>query len=160
MKNRKPYCLLLTGKPNSGKSTIAYELVQKHLRSCLIIDGDKHREMQFLGETLGFSEEDILKNNEHVIKLAKFAQDQGINVIISQIAPYKSQRLNMRKDLVNFYEIFLDCSDEARANRPNFKSSELKYEIGDADLVLDTDAESCAICADKILKDMKQEGMI
>jgi len=52
---KTPFCLLLTGEPNSGKSTIAYALVQKRLRNCLIIDGDKHREMQFLGKQLGFT---------------------------------------------------------------------------------------------------------
>ena len=67
---KRPWCLLLTGLPNSGKSTLAYLLVQKRIRNALVIDGDRHREMQFLDDELGFTDEDILKNNKHVIKLA------------------------------------------------------------------------------------------
>jgi len=147
----RPFALLLTGKPNSGKTTIAYALLQKQFRNCLIIDGDKHREMQFLGE-LGFSKEDILLNNEHVIKLARFAQDQGFNVIISQIAPYIEQRDNMRKSLKNFYEVYLNCTDIARASRPNYYSTELIYELSVPDLYLNTDIAKIDECVDMILE--------
>ena len=148
---RTPFALLLTGKPNSGKTTLAYALLQKQLRNCLIIDGDKHREMQFLGK-LGFSKEDILKNNEHVIKLAQFAQDQGFNVIISQIAPYVEQRDNIRESLKNFYEVYLDCDEGERANRPNYVKSELVYEKGTANMILNTDFADIDECVDEILK--------
>jgi adenylylsulfate kinase-like enzyme len=147
---KTPFVLLLTGKPNSGKTTLAYALLQKQLRNCLIIDGDKHREMQFLGN-LGFTKEDILKNNEHVIKLAKFAQDQGFNVVISQIAPYIEQRDNMRKSLENFYEVYLNCPDMARASRPNYQSTELMYEQSIPDLYLNTDVTNIDGCVDVIL---------
>ena len=136
------WCLLLSGLPNSGKSTIAYHLVQSRLRNVLVIDGDKHREAQFLGRTLGFSREDIMENNLHVIKLARFAQDQAINVIIAQIAPYIEQRQLMRRELDGFYEVFCDCKEEVRSNRPNFRLSELVYEEGGCDLFISTDAES------------------
>ena len=148
---KRPFALLLTGKPNSGKTTLAYALVQKRLRNCLIIDGDKHREMQFLGK-LGFSKEDILKNNGHVIKLAQFAQDQGFNVIISQIAPYEEQRVSMALKLKNFYEVFLDCSEDERSRRPNFVNSELSYQCGTPDLILDTEGCDVDECVDKILE--------
>jgi len=149
---KTPFALLLTGKPNSGKSTIAYALVQKRLRNCLVIDGDKHREMQFLGEQLGFSKEDILRNNEHVIKLAQFAQAQRFNVIIAQIAPYKAQRWNMRHNLENFIGVLLHCSDDERSKRPNFVHSDLEYEYDKADLALFTDQQDIEVCANRILE--------
>lgn len=145
------WCLLLTGLPNSGKSTIAYHLVQNRVRNVLVIDGDKHRAMQFLGKSLGFGKEDIMANTEHVIKLARFAQDQDINVIIAQIAPYFDQRQLMRDKLDNFYEIFCDCVDEMRINRPNFKHSELVYERGGHDLLIGTDLLSIKDCIKKIM---------
>ena len=145
-----PWCLLLYGMPNSGKSTIAYHLVQNRSRNALIIDGDKHREMQFLGKKLGFSKEDIMENTRHVIKLAQFAQEQGMNVIIAQITPYKDQRDLMRKILDNFTEVFCDSSLESRQMRPNFRDSELVFETGDPDLVLNTE-EPIEECCDKIL---------
>lgn len=148
---KTPFALLLTGPPNSGKTTLAYALLQKQLRNCLIIDGDKHREMQFLGE-LGFSREDILKNNEHVIKLAQFAQGQGFNIIISQIAPYSEQRANMRESLKHFTEIYLDCSNEERMRRLNYRESELVYDYGFPDMVLHTDVHEIDECVDQILR--------
>ena len=148
---KTPFCLLITGEPNSGKSTIAYALVQKRLRNCLIIDGDKHREMQFLGEKLGFTREDILKNHEHVIKMALFAQAQGFNVIIPQIMPYKEQRAIHRK-VQNVYEVYLGCPKSERANRPNYRDSELVYEQGLPDLYLYTNSETIDECVDSILE--------
>lgn len=151
------WCLLLTGLPNSGKSTIAYHLVQTMIRNVLVIDGDKHREMQFLGKTLGFGKDDIMRNTEHVIKLAKFAQNQDINVIIAQIAPYHDQRQLMRDELSDFYEIFCDCADESREKRPNFKHSELVYEHGGHDLVINTDVLGIEACI-AVIEHMWIEG--
>src|SRR5210317_999285 len=103
---RETWTVLLTGMPNAGKSTIAYNLVQNKLRNTLIIDGDKHRQMQFLGEKLGFTREDILMNTHHVVKMAKFAQDQEMNVLIPQITPYIEQRILMGTHLDNFLEVY------------------------------------------------------
>lgn len=145
------WCLLLTGLPNSGKSTLAYHLVQDSVRNALVIDGDRHREMQFLGKQLSFGKEDIMLNTEHVIKMARFAQAQGMNVLISQIAPYREQRKLMCNMLNNFYEVFCKCSDEARRTRPNFKHSDLVYEEGGHDLIIETDKWSIEECI-KLIK--------
>jgi len=145
------WCLLLTGMPNSGKSTIAYQLVQKEVRNALVIDGDKHREMQFLGRKLGFTKEDVLANNEHVIKLAQFAQEQGFNVIIAQIAPYLEQRMQMRKRLKRFFSVYCECYKDIRRNRPNFVDTELLYEPGDFNLVVDTGITYLEKCVENIL---------
>lgn len=144
------WCLLLTGMPNSGKSTIAYYLVQKRVRNVLVIDGDKHREKQFLGEKLGFTKEDILRNTQHVIKLAEFAQEQGFNVLIPQIAPYKEHRELMKVSLMGFYEVYCKCSEKVRRERPNFKQSEIIYEEGTPDLVVDTGSNSIEECVNFI----------
>ena len=149
---KTPFVLLLTGEPNSGKSTIAYALVQNRLRNCLIIDGDKHREMQFLGKHLGFTREDIMINNDHVIKLATFAQDQGFNVIIPQIMPHKEQRQAFHNILDNVYEVCLRCPKEERQKRLNYRDSELVYELGVPDMELQTDQNTIEECVDKILE--------
>ena len=145
------WCLLLTGMPNSGKSTLAYHLLQTRLRNALVIDGDKHREMQFLGRKLGFSREDIMANTWHVIKLAKFAHEQGINVIIAQIAPYLEQRQLIRAQIDGFFEVYCSCSNVKRCERPNFRDSELVYEEGPFDLVVNTDLYPIDDCAKQIL---------
>jgi adenylylsulfate kinase-like enzyme len=147
-----PWCLLLTGLPNSGKSTIAYHMIQKRIRNALVIDGDKHREMQFLGRKLGFTKEDILINTTHVVKMAQFAQGQEMNVMIAQIAPYLEHRHYMRDNLKEFYEVRCICTDEERASRPNFKHSDLIYEDGNHDLIIDTGKYSVEQCVEIILK--------
>ena len=149
----KTWVILLTGLPNAGKSTIAYNLVQNKLRNTLIIDGDKHRQMQFLGEKLGFTREDIMLNTEHVIKLAKFAQDQGMNVLISQITPYREQRTAMKNELNNFKEVYCECSFQERSSRPNFRDTELVYEANvNTDLIVNTEDLSIGECSAKIMK--------
>jgi adenylylsulfate kinase-like enzyme len=140
--------MLIYGMPNSGKSTISYELVQRRLRNTLIIDGDKHREMQFLGKKLGFSREHIMHNTEHVIKLAKFAQDQGFNILIAQITPYVEQRELMSRFLSNFVTVYCHCPEEVRSQRPNFVESDLPFEVGKPDYKLDTSNLSLERCVD------------
>ncbi len=151
------WSLLLTGMPNSGKSTIAYYLVQKKVRNVLIIDGDKHREMQFLGEKLGFSKADILRNTEHVVKMAQFAQEQGFNVIIAQIAPYVEQRDSMSV-LENFMEV--RCVTKIAEHRPNYVSTDIKYEDGDPEIILDTDVLSIKECCEAVFDIMSRSGFI
>ena len=150
MTMKLPFALLLSGEPNCGKSTLAYHLVQKRLRNCLVIDGDKHREMQFLGEKLGFTRDDIMRNTDHVIKLARFAQDQGFNVLIPQITPYLEQRQAMSKVLDNYWEVFVYAPKEVRMKRPNFTDSELIYEYGVPDLIVNT-ANTIDTCVNEIL---------
>jgi len=152
------WVLLLTGMPNSGKSTIAYSLVQKKVRNALIIDGDRHREMQFLGKKLGFTEEDIMANTWHVIKMAKFAQEQNMNVIIPQITPYKKQKHLMRQELENYLEVYLECPIEIRSKRPNFTDSKLVYEIGSSDLMLNTNELTIEECSDLILQKLNYKA--
>ena len=149
-------CMLLYGMPNSGKSTIAHGMVQKRLRNVLVIDGDKHRQAQFLGEKLGFSREDIQRNTDHVIKLAQFAQDQGFSILIAQIAPYTFQRELMAKGLQNFRAVYCRCDLTTRAARANFVNSDLILEegiySGKPDLILHTDTMTTDECVDKCLE--------
>lgn len=155
---KTPWALLITGLPNSGKSTLAYELVQRKVRNALIIDGDRHREMQFLGKKLGFSKEDILENNAHVIKMAKFAQEQGMNAVIAQIAPYREQRSLLRNSLQNYYEVYCYCDENVRVNRPNFVGTELVYEAGGCNLWLNTSEYSIEESLDIILEKWQEKN--
>ena len=148
---KTPFSILLTGMPNSGKSTIAYHLVQGHLRNTFVIDGDKHRQSQFLGEQLGFEKEDIMRNNKHVVALAKFAQGQGFNLLIPQIAPYIDQR-NEFMVLKNHIEVYCRCPLEARSKRDNFRDSDIVYEEGYPNLILDTDKMTIDECVNIIME--------
>jgi adenylylsulfate kinase-like enzyme len=155
------WTVLLTGMPNAGKSTIAYNLVQNKLRNTLIIDGDKHRQMQFLGHKLGFTREDILMNTYHVVKMAKFAQDQEMNVLIPQITPYIEQRILMGTNLDNFLEVYCECSLEDRSARPNFRDSELIYEpSANPDLTINTAELSVEECSSAVMELLRQRKLV
>ncbi len=154
------WAMLLTGMPNSGKSTIAYDLIQNELRNTLIIDGDRHRQMQFLGRKLGFNRQDIMDNTEHVIKMARFAQEQKMNVLIAQITPYIEQRNMMKKGLHNFIEIYCECSLETRSSRSNFRDSELIYELSESpDLTIDTGILDVYDCSCNIMKLLRKRNL-
>jgi adenylylsulfate kinase-like enzyme len=149
----KTWAVLLTGMPNAGKSTIAYDLVQNKLRNTLIIDGDRHRQMQFLGKKLGFTKHDILLNTQHVVKMAAFAQEQKMNVLIAQITPYIEQRILMNTHLNNFKEVYCECSLENRSKRPNFRDSELIYEpSAKPDLKINTGYMTIKDCSLAVMK--------
>ena len=142
------WAVLLTGMPNAGKSTVAYDLVQNKLRNTLIIDGDRHRQMQFLGKKLGFTREDILMNTHHVVKMGVFAQEQMMNVLIAQITPYIEQRVLMGAHLHHFKEVYVEASLEERASRSNFRDSELIYEpSANPDLIINTGEMSIQECS-------------
>jgi len=143
--------MLLFGMPNSGKSTIAYGMVQRRVRNALVIDGDKHREMQFLGEQLTFSKADIMRNTQHVVKLARFAQDQGFHVLIAQIAPYVAQRELMAQKLDNFTAVYCECDKSARARRDNFVNSDLLFEVGTPDVIVNTEILTIEECVESCL---------
>ena len=87
---KRPYCIWITGMPNSGKSTIAYYLLQNKLRHCVVIDGDKFRET--VNPELTFSREDIIENNRTAIKVIKQLMSMGFNVIVAMITPYEEIR--------------------------------------------------------------------
>ena len=152
---KTPFSILLTGMPNSGKSTIAYHLVQGHLRNTFVIDGDRHRQAQFLGEQLGFEKEDIMRNNKHVVALALFAQEQGFNLLTPQIAPYLDQRQEF-KVLKNHIEVYCRCPLEARSKRDNFRDSEIVYEEGYPNLILDTNDMSIDECVKAVMKSLEK----
>ncbi len=146
-----PYCLWFTGMPNSGKSTLAYYLLQDELRNCVVIDGDRFRE--HITPELSFSREDIVKNGLSAIKTAKYLMGEGFNVIVAMITPFDEVRLEARKQIRNYYEVWLQCPEPVRSSRPNFRSSDIQYEQPSrSDLVLATDKIPINDCCEQILK--------
>ena len=110
----------LTGIPASGKTTLANELKkyydQKSL-ACDILDGDEIRKT--LSKDLGFSPEDRKEHNRRVIFIAKILAKNGVTPIIPLISPYRETRNNARKELPNFFEVWVKTSlDECKRRDP------------------------------------------
>jgi len=79
----------LTGNTGAGKTTIARAL-RKINPSWINLDGDEMRTC--VTQQLGLSREGRFENCLRIAKLARILDEQGHNVIVSVIAPYKELR--------------------------------------------------------------------
>jgi len=104
--------LWFTGLSGSGKTTISLKLreeLENKGHSVSILDGDVLREE--FEEKLGFSREDIKKNNERISQLARKHAESHDIVLVPIISPYQEDRKNAR-DVIgsNFMEVFINSS--------------------------------------------------
>ena len=97
-----------TGLSGSGKSTLADAFAQKlkdEGNSIIRLDGDTLRDNSFV--ELGFDERERKINVDKAAFAAKIASEQGHIVVASFISPYKDQREWMKKNIMNFKEIYV-----------------------------------------------------
>jgi len=155
--------ILLTGLSGSGKTTISNKLKEEK-PEFVIIDGDTAR--TGISHDLGLNKEDRKKHASRVSKVSNILNNCGYTVIVALIMPYRDSRENMRKDILNFLEVFVDCPiDECRRRDP--KGLYAKYDKGEitgmtgidapyeapssANLVVHTHLESVDVCVERIL---------
>lgn len=81
------------GNTGAGKTTLA-----KRIRSdnTILLDGDRMREIW----KLGFTKEDRWEQNLRTARLAAYLYEQGFEVIVALICPYKKLREEVTK-LIN-----------------------------------------------------------
>jgi adenylylsulfate kinase len=79
----------ITGNSGSGKTTLANRM-RKHE---VVLDGDA---MRAVWPGLGFSKHDREEQNLRVARLAKTLEQQGFDVIVATICPYKDLRERVR----------------------------------------------------------------
>lgn len=109
-KNEKSFVLWFTGLSAAGKSSIADAVYEKLGKSDIRIerlDGDIVREN--LTQDLGYSKDDRDENIKRVGFLANMLSKNGVVVVASFIAPYEKQRQELRKNVHNFIEVFVDA---------------------------------------------------
>ncbi len=108
---QRPCILWFTGLSGAGKSTIA-NLVEKRLhaegRHTYLLDGDNVR--QGLNKDLGFTDQDRVENIRRVAEVARLMADAGLIVLVSFIAPFRSERrmARARMEPGEFIEVFVD----------------------------------------------------
>jgi len=80
----------ITGQSLSGKTTLAQQLATD---STIILDGDELRKVW----KAGFSKQARWEHNLKTARLAKMLHDQGVDVIVAMICPYKDLRAKVQE---------------------------------------------------------------
>ena len=81
----------ITGKPNSGKTTLAYKIAKQI--NGIVLDGDDIRKI--FPDT--FKVDGRQRNQKRLVDLAILLDKQGFNVVIACVSPNKSYRGFLQK---------------------------------------------------------------
>ena len=176
MENERGFTLWFTGLSGAGKTTIS-EIVEKELRErgrqVEVLDGDIVRTN--LSKGLSFSKEDRDTNILRIGFVAELLTRNGVTVIVSAISPYREARDQVRRRIVDFVEVFVDCTLEVCAERDvkglykkafdgeieHFTGVSDPYEPPAApDLTLKTDEEEPLDSALKVLEKLEFYGYV
>lgn len=167
------FVVWMTGLPCSGKTTILRRMREK-VPNLAMLDGDELREWL---SPKDFSKEGRDEHNRKVAHLAKLLLAHGVPVGVSLVSPYAENRQNAREIIgagERFSEVYVRCPldrceqrdvkgmyRKARAGQiKNFTGLDDPYEApDDPDLVVDTEAETVAESADRILAHLESRGL-
>ena len=165
-----------TGFSGAGKSTIASALTDK-LKSqgyrLEVLDGDEIREN--LTKDLGFSKEDRDTNIRRIGFVAKVLARNGVIVLVPVISPYRAIREEMRANIDNFVEVFVNaplsvCEDrDVKGLYKKVRAGQIKQFTGiddpyepptNPEVECRTDLEELSQSVDKIIDRLKESGYI
>ena len=83
----------LFGRSGAGKTTLARRLCKGMLeRKIPVVDLDGDEMRATLCSDLGFKPESRLENHRRIAEIARLLADQGLNVVVSTMAPEHQQR--------------------------------------------------------------------
>ncbi len=88
----------ITGRKNSGKTTLAYRL-RAQIPNSVVLDGDQVRE---LWGNIQYDKVGRAQNLEQITKIAVLLENQGHTVIVACVSPIRNER--------KYYQMwFNDC---------------------------------------------------
>ena len=175
----KGFTIWFTGLSGAGKSTIAAELVREFGRRGVgheVIDGDVVR--THLSKGLGFSKEDRDINIRRIGWVASTLTKHGVGVICAAISPYRAIRDEVRAAVQAhgpFLEVYAKCPVPVLSDRDpkglykkaiageikNFTGVSDPYEEPlHAEVVCETDRETVAESAAKVLRRLEELGLV
>lgn len=165
-----------TGLSGAGKTTIS-DRVEKHLRDnqCKLerLDGDIVREN--LTKGLGFSKEDRDINIRRIGFVAHLLTRNGVIVLVSAISPYRAVREEVKKQIGDFVEVFVnaplaECEKrDVKGLYKKARAGEIKQFTGisdpyeppeNPDLECRTDLETLEESVNKVLQKLRDDGYI
>jgi len=100
----------ITGQSGSGKTTLA----NKMRKNEVMLDGDMMRDVW---TDLGLSKKDRYEQNFRIARLAKKLEEQGFDVIVSTICPYRKLREEVKK-ITNCRFIYLEGGKKTSSKYP------------------------------------------
>lgn len=174
------FTVWFTGMSGAGKSTLSQQLIAR-LREAggennlkvELLDGDTVR--AHLSKGLGFSREDRDTNIRRIGFVSGLLSRNGVIAIVAAISPYRDTREEVKREIANFVEVFVDCPLDvlvARDVKGLYKRA-LAGEVGqftgisdpyEAPLspcvVVHSDRESVDEGVDKIWCELKRRGFI
>ena len=174
--NLKGATLWFTGLPSSGKSTIAHEVHQQLYdrgHAVELLDGAEVRES--LSRRLSFSPADREEHIRRIGYVAKLLSRNGIIAICAAVSPYRATRDEVRRNVTNFLEVYVECPVDvaerrdtdvmyARARRgeiEEFTGVNAPYEAPlSPEVHIHADKETVADSAWKVLRTLEMVGVI
>jgi len=120
MKNN--FSLWIIGPSAAGKTTISkliYKNLKKKFSNLIIVDGDQIRDLY--EKNLGYDKNSRSKNTFRYINLVKWLNSHDISSIVAVISPFEKDREVCRKEIKNYYEVYLESSLEVRIKRDKKK---------------------------------------
>lgn len=116
--SQKGFTIWFTGLSGAGKSTLA-NLLEPELkaRGCKveILDGDVIRTN--LSKGLGFSKEDRDTNIRRIGFVCNLLARNDVIAVAAAISPYRDVRDELRREMQNFVEVFVECPIDVLAER-------------------------------------------
>ena len=114
----KGFTIWFTGLSGAGKSTLA-GLLEKELRKCgmkvEVLDGDVIR--THLSKGLGFSKEDRDTNIRRIGWVCQVLSRNNVVAIAAAISPYREIRDEIRTNIGNFVEVYVEAPIAVLAER-------------------------------------------
>jgi len=172
----KGFTLWFTGLSGAGKTTLARE-VEKRLRArglkVEVLDGDVVR--THLSKGLGFSKEDRDTNIRRIGFVCKLLTRNNVIAIGAAISPYRAIRDELRADIGDFVEVYVDCPLEVLIERDvkglykkalageiqNFTGVDDPYEPPlNPEVVVRSDIETVEQSVTKIMNKLEELGYI
>src|SRR5580698_2139944 len=112
------FTLWFTGLSGAGKSTIS-GMLEKRLRAAgakvEVLDGDVVR--THLSKGLGFSKEDRDENVRRIGFVCGLLARNGVVAIAAAISPYRGAREEVRAQVSNFVEVYVECPIDVLVQR-------------------------------------------
>ena len=137
MKNKT---IWITGLSGSGKSTLATKIVRKLIKrnyKVIFLDGDQLRKIfNFKNKNKNYTLKARLNIAKKYSLLCKEITDQGLNVVISTISLFSYIHKWNRKNLKDYYEIYLKVplnivkKRDSKKIYKNFKKGVFKNVVG------------------------------